>query len=56
MNSLAVLAGSAGLTIMASGSSATSETGAKALSASYGSLAYSDGLMAWVPMLPSSRV
>ena len=52
MNSCGVFAATAGFTIIASGNSATSEIGANALSASYGSFAYSDGLIACVPMLP----
>jgi len=46
------LAGTAGFTIIANGSSATREIGAKALLGSYGNLGYKDGLIAWVPILP----
>ena len=41
---------------MASGSSASMEMGANAVSGSQGSFGYSDGLIACVPILPNSKV
>ena len=50
------LTGSAGLTTRTLGTPATSTTGAKSLTWSYGIFEYRLGLMAWVPTVPISSV